>query len=90
MELKAEIESAMERSVKKEEAASKKVEVDDKENLSKPAVKEEMKPSTTTTSTTSSLNPLAKFEPSVGTINSKLPLSEVKDKNDNIEVNIWM
>ena len=97
MEMKAEVGLAA--AVKKEDASSAKSE-DVKENISgaaksaasaAAAVKEEAKPTTPT------LNPLAKLEqqhqpigaapPSTTT---KLPFSEVKDKNDNVEVTLTL
>ena len=95
MEMKAEVGLAA--AVKKEDASSAKSE-DVKENISgaaksaaSAAVKEEVKPTTPT------LNPLAKLEqqhqpigaapPSTTT---KLPFSEVKDKNDNVEVTLTL
>ena len=77
--------------VKAEEAASKREDLDvkDKENdaagggaMAKGAgVKEETKPSTP--------NPLVKAESGTG-IPAKTPLSEIKDKNDNVEITLTL
>lgn len=95
MELKAEVDASVEASIKKEYQAEANVEAKKKENPTKPVVKEEVKTSTP-------LNTLAKVEsntplasPTTPTTppsapGSKMPFSEVKDKNDNVEVTLTL
>ena len=93
MDLKLESGASLTTSgVKAEDPASKKEDLDvkDKENdaaggVGKGAgVKEETKPTTPTTP-----NPLVKAESGTG-IPAKTPLSEIKDKNDNVEITLTL